>query len=84
MLTREQIAQFDNDALSCYDRILVSISSLASRKFGIHKDVIMFHSKTLKEAKFKLKTQKGVSSRGTPTVQHFRFTVQDKARETCQ
>ena len=61
MLTRESIAQFDNDASSCYDRILVSIASLASRKFGIHKDVVMVHAKTLQEAKFKLKTQKGVS-----------------------
>ena len=54
ILTREQIAQFDNDASSCYDRILVARSSLASRKVGIHKDVVMVHAKTLKEAKFKL------------------------------
>ena len=27
ILTREQIAQFDNDASSCYDRILVAIQS---------------------------------------------------------
>jgi len=60
ILTREQIVQFDNDVSSCYDRILVAISSLASRKFGIHKDVVMVHAKTLKEAKFKLNTYKGV------------------------
>ena len=50
MLTREPIAQFDNDTSSCYDRILVSMPSLASRKFGIHKYVVMVHAKTLQEA----------------------------------
>jgi len=34
MLTPEQIAQFDNDASSCYYRILVARSSLASRNLG--------------------------------------------------
>ena len=59
--THFPIANFDNDAKSCYDRILVNIASLCSRKQGIDRDVIFVHAKTLKEAKFTLKTRHGIS-----------------------
>jgi hypothetical protein len=33
-ISRKPIINFDNDALSCYDRIIVSLSSLINRKYG--------------------------------------------------
>ena len=62
VLTRYPFSNFDNDATACYDRIVCSIASLAGKKFGIHRDVIFVHAKTLEEAKFKLKTSVGISN----------------------
>ena len=31
--------KFDNDATSCYDRILPNMASIACRKFGLHREV---------------------------------------------
>ncbi|OEU11291.1 hypothetical protein FRACYDRAFT_246405 [Fragilariopsis cylindrus CCMP1102] len=61
LMTRFSFANFDNDATACYDRILCCIASLAGRKYGIHKDVIFVHAKTLEEAEFKLKTSTKIS-----------------------
>ena len=52
---------FDNDATSCYDRILVPLASLINRKYGLHKQVVAVHAHTLKQAQFHLKTAAGVS-----------------------
>ena len=60
-LTRYPLANFDNDATACYDRILCSVSSLAGRKYGIHKDIIFIHAQTLEEAEYKLKTSTKIS-----------------------
>lgn len=61
--TRYPLANFDNDARACYDRILISLSSLCGRKQGIGKEVIFVHAKTLWEVKFKLKTKVGILTR---------------------
>eukprot|EP00532_Pseudo-nitzschia_australis_P010090 CAMPEP_0168229446 /NCGR_PEP_ID=MMETSP0140_2-20121125/15280_1 /TAXON_ID=44445 /ORGANISM="Pseudo-nitzschia australis, Strain 10249 10 AB" /LENGTH=159 /DNA_ID=CAMNT_0008161259 /DNA_START=385 /DNA_END=861 /DNA_ORIENTATION=- len=37
LLTRTPYTNFDSDCASAYDRVLVSVSSLASRSFGIHR-----------------------------------------------
>jgi hypothetical protein len=60
-LTRVSFANFDNDATACYDIILCSVASLAGRKYGIHKDIIFVHAKTLEEAEFKLKASNKLS-----------------------
>ena len=52
---------FDNDCSSCYDRILIPISSLIARGMGIHRNVILVHAATLEEAKYKLKLGKHIS-----------------------
>jgi hypothetical protein len=61
LLTRFSVANFDNDATTCYDRILMPIASLAGRKYGIHKDIIFIHAQTLEEAEFKLKMSTKIS-----------------------
>jgi hypothetical protein len=59
--TRKSLINFDNDAASCYDRIIPALASLIGRKHGLHKNVTFVHATTLAEAKFKLKTSLGVS-----------------------
>ena len=45
----------DNDATAAYDRVLMSISSIAARGYGIHRNVVLVHAKTLSKAVYKLK-----------------------------
>ena len=52
---------FDLDATSCYDRILVNVASLSCQRMGMHKSVVMVNAKTLESAKYHLKTQLGIS-----------------------
>ena len=55
LLVRQPFINIDNDATSCYDRILLPISSLVARAHGIHRNVVFVHATTLEHAKFKLK-----------------------------
>ena len=60
-LSRKSLIKFDNDATSCYDRILPAMASIASRKFGAPRGMTMVMANTLEEARYKLKTQLGIS-----------------------
>ena len=53
---------FDLDATSCYDRIVINVASLSCRRMGMHKSVVMVNAKTLESAKYHLKTQLGLSA----------------------
>jgi hypothetical protein len=55
------LVKFDNDATSCYNRILAAIASITSRKYGIHKNAAFVMATTLQEARYKLKTALGVT-----------------------
>ena len=54
ILTRASYANSDNDAASCYDYILMSVTSLLGRKYGVYKKIVFVQAATLKEAKYKL------------------------------
>eukprot|EP00957_Ditylum_brightwellii_P154583 11765255-Ditylum_brightwellii.AAC.1 len=60
-ITMEALINVDNDAASCYDRIIPNLSNLLGQKKGLHCNVTFMHATTLAEAKFKLKTAIGVS-----------------------
>jgi len=60
-MTRRTLFNFDNDATSCYDRIIVSLASLINRKYGIHRKVVAIHASTLQQARFHLRTLSGIS-----------------------
>jgi hypothetical protein len=60
--TRRSLLTFDNDAASCYDRIIPSLASLINRKYGLHRKVAVVHGRTLREARYKLKTAIGISA----------------------
>ena len=51
---------FNLDATSCYDRILASVASIASRRMGIKTEVTQVNTTTLERAQFRLKTRLGV------------------------
>ena len=61
LLTRNPYINVDNDLASYFDQIIISVSSLVSRRFGFHRNIICVHAKTLKEATYKLKMSNKVS-----------------------
>jgi hypothetical protein len=60
-VSRKSNVKFNNDATSCYDRILPAFATIASQKFEIHKNVAFVMATTLQECKYKLKTLLGIS-----------------------
>jgi hypothetical protein len=60
-LSRRSLINFDNDATSCYDRIVVPVASLINRKYGLHSAMVKLHAETLRQAIFHLKTAHGIS-----------------------
>ena len=54
-MTRTAYSNFDNDAASCYNRILMSVVSISGRKYGVHRKIVYVHAATLEEAEYKLK-----------------------------
>ena len=61
--SKRPLVHLDYDATACYDRIVLSFGSLASRSFGQHRSIVFVNAKTLEEAKYYLKTKLGVSER---------------------
>jgi len=59
LTSRRSLFNFDNDASSCYDRIIINLASLISRKYGIHRNVTSLHANTLMNAAFHLRTLDG-------------------------
>jgi hypothetical protein len=60
--SRKSLVKFGNDATSCYDLILAAtIASISSRKYGLHKNVAFVMARNLQEARYKLKTELGVT-----------------------
>jgi hypothetical protein len=55
------IVNFDKNATSCHDQILASLASLASRRHGVQRAVVMVSTKTLEKAKFKIKAMLGAT-----------------------
>jgi hypothetical protein len=49
-MSRKSMIQTNYDATACNDRIIPSLATLASRRFGIDKQVALFNSRTLENA----------------------------------
>ena len=60
-LIRHPLIHFDNDALSCYDRIPCWLANVTSRKYGMNAKVCVVQGMTLRQAKYYLKTKFGLS-----------------------
>jgi hypothetical protein len=66
-LTKTNLATMDNDAKSCYDRIICNLAMIISQYYGISRNVASVQANTLKSMKFRLRTALGDSKR---TYQH--------------
>ncbi len=60
-LTRRMFLQTNYDATACYDRIIPNLAMLASRRFGVAKEVTQSNASTLQKAKYHVKTELGLS-----------------------
>jgi hypothetical protein len=54
--TRTGLATMDNDAKSCYDRIICNLAMIVSQYFGMSNNASSTQAKTLQEMKFRLRT----------------------------
>jgi len=60
-LTRRILLTFDNDAASCYDRILPVLVSILNQKYGLPIELARVHGMMLLQAEYRLLTAKGIS-----------------------
>ena len=58
---RSNLMTMDNDAKSCYDRIIISLAMLASRRLGMPATVARAHAETLRNMLHRIRTSHGVS-----------------------
>ena len=66
--SRKDYVKFDNDASSCYDRILPQLAAIAGRRQGLPSSIVQVNTATLKQARYRLRTALGVSK------QHYTHT----------
>jgi Reverse transcriptase (RNA-dependent DNA polymerase) len=60
-LTRTGLATMDNDAKSCYDRIICNLAMIISQYFGVSSKAASMQAQTLQEMCFRLRTAIGDS-----------------------
>ena len=60
-ITKSNLGTFDNDAKSCYDRIINGLAMLAARKFGMPTLAVQTHAGVLAAMEYSLKTSFGIS-----------------------
>ncbi len=58
---KHNLARFDNDASTCYDRIIVALGMLAARRCGMPEHSIRTHATCLQQMKYSVKTAHGIS-----------------------
>ncbi len=60
-LSRRTFIQTNYDATACYDRIVLNMAMIASRRFGVAKSVTETNATTLERARFHIHTELGLS-----------------------
>ncbi len=61
-LSRKTMIQTNYDATACYDRIIPNLATLASQRHGVHKNVALTNSRTLRKARYHIRTEMGLST----------------------
>ena len=59
---RVNLGTFDNDAKSCYDRIINGLAMIVSRRLGMPVPAVATHATVLFHMKYHLKTKFGISA----------------------
>ena len=60
-LTKTDWGTFDNDAKTCYDRIVVNLAMLCARQLGLPDHACNVTGGMLESARYKIKTSSGIS-----------------------
>ena len=60
-IQRSNLGTFDNDAKSCYDRIVNSLAMLVSKRLGMPDEAIRTHAGVLSSMRYTVKTTFGIS-----------------------
>lgn len=55
-LTRTGLATMDNDAKSCYDRIICNLAMMVSQYFGVSREAASMQAETLQKMIFRIRT----------------------------
>lgn len=70
-LTKSNGSTFDNDAKSCYDRIVMLLASLIGQSFGMCPKVCQLFIEVLRNTKYHAKTSYGISSLEYHTTEQY-------------
>ena len=62
--SRKTLVQTNYDATSCFDRIIISLAMLVSRKYGVPTFTTESNARTLEKAEYRIRTELGVSETG--------------------
>jgi hypothetical protein len=60
-LSRTNQATFCNNAMCCYDHIIIALENLVARRFGMPEEIAKLHSSTLAQMKCCVSTAMGIS-----------------------
>jgi hypothetical protein len=60
-MTKPNLATMDNDAKSCYDRIICNLAMIISQYYGVSRNMALMQATTLKKMKYRLRTALGDS-----------------------
>jgi len=61
--TRRSLTSVDNDADSCFDRMIARLISLNNRAYGLPSELALLHGTALQQTKYHLRTSTGISSK---------------------
>jgi hypothetical protein len=78
-ITKSNLGTFDNDAKSCYDRIVNGLAMLAARNVGMPLPAVQTHAGVLAAMRYTIKTSFGTLN-PKYAILHF---VWDRPREWC-
>jgi hypothetical protein len=68
-MARTNIASLDNDAKSCFDRIVMLVASLCAQKHGMSARFCKLFLSTLEQVEYHVKTSLGVSEASYKTIE---------------
>ena len=80
-LTRTTLVTFDNNAKSCYDRIVMNNALLRSQQLGMPKHATTLFGTILEEARYYIKTALGRTTEAYHSEQTTTYMDPDKAAE---
>jgi hypothetical protein len=76
--TKTNLGTIDNDAKSCYDRIICNVAMLISQYYGIPRELCNLQAENLRKTKFYIRTGLGESKNITHTQKIHQSMAQDR------